>query len=65
MSQADQVERMADREADDLAERFNSGEITREQYDAGMRDIQREVRAAYEEDREAALRDVDADWGMR
>jgi hypothetical protein len=63
MSRVDQVERMADREAEHLAEQLESGAITREQYNDGMREIQRDVRAAYEEDREDALRDVDADWG--
>lgn len=65
MSRAHQAERMADREADYLAEQLASGAITRAQYDEGMREIQRDVRAAYEEDREDALRGVDADWGVR
>jgi hypothetical protein len=65
MSRADRIERMADKEADYLAEQLASGAITRQQYNEGMREIQRDVRAAYEEDREDALRDVDADWGVR
>lgn len=63
MSRADQAERAADREAEYYAERFASGEITREEYNRQMQELQRDVRDAYEQDREDALREVDAEWG--
>lgn len=59
----DQVERAADREADYYADQLANGEITREEYNIAMREIQRDVQDAYEQDREDALREVDADWG--
>lgn len=64
MSRVDQLERAAEREEDALADDFNNGLITREEYNSRMRDIQRDMREAYEQDREDALRDVDAEWGM-
>lgn len=64
MSRVDQIERAAEREEDALVEDYNNGLITREEYNSRMRDIQRDVREAYEQDREDALRDVDADWGI-
>ncbi len=59
----DQVERAAEREEDALTADFNEGRITRDEYNKQMREIQRDVQAAYEQDREDALRDVDAEWG--
>jgi len=59
----DQVERAAEREEDALTADFNNGLITRDEYNKQMREIQRDVPAAYEQDREDALRDVDTEWG--
>lgn len=64
MSRVDQSERAAELEEDALADDYNNGLITREEYNSRMRDIQRDVREAYEQDREDALRDVDAEWGI-
>lgn len=63
MSRAWNAERMADREEEALARDLNEGRITRDQYNAAMKELQRDVRDAYEMDREDALRDVDAEWG--
>lgn len=63
MSRADQAERMADKEEAYWEEQFAAGLITRETYNAEIRNLQLEIRAAYEQDREDALREVDAEWG--
>ena len=63
MSRAWQAERAMEREENALADDYNSGRISLEEYNQGMRELQRDVRAAYEEDREDALRDLDAEWG--
>jgi predicted RNA-binding protein associated with RNAse of E/G family len=63
MSRAHNAENAADREADQLLRDFNEGLITREDYNAAMRELQRDVRDAYEMDREDALREVDNEWG--
>ena len=49
--------------SDALTADFNNGLITRDEYNKQMREIQRDVPAAYEQDREDALRDVDTEWG--
>ena len=63
MSRAWNAENAADREADQLLRDFNEGLITREDYNAAMRELQRDVHDAYEMDREDALRAVDDEWG--
>lgn len=63
MNRSEQMTRAADREEEYYAQQLAEGSITREQYNAYMREIAQDVRAAYEQDREDALRDVDADWG--
>jgi hypothetical protein len=63
MSRAWQIERQLDREEDRLLADYNAGSISREDYNAEMRQLQHDAREAYEMDREEALRDVDADWG--
>jgi hypothetical protein len=63
MSRAWQVERQLEREEDRIVEDYNAGRITREEYNAEMRQLQRDARDAYEQDREDAIRDVDAEWG--
>lgn len=64
MSRADQAERAADREEEYYAQQLADGAITRQQYNEYMRELQRDVRDAYEQDREDALRDVDGEWGI-
>ena len=63
MSRAWQAERAADREEDALARDLAEGRISQATYNAEMRNIQREFRDAYEQDREDALRSVDDEWG--
>ena len=63
MTRAWNAETAADREAEQLLRDFNEGLITREDYNAAMRELQRVVRDAYEMDREDALREVDNEWG--
>ena len=63
MNRSEQMTRAADREEEHYAQLLAEGSITREQYSAYMREIAQDARAAYEQDREDALRDVDADWG--
>jgi hypothetical protein len=63
MSRAWQAERMADREEELLARDLAEGRITQTEYNAEIRNLQREVRYALEQDREEALRQVDDEWG--
>lgn len=63
MSRAHQIERQLDREEDRLCADLNAGRISRADYNEEMRQLQRDARDAYEEDREDALRNVDAEWG--
>lgn len=63
MSRAWQVERQLDREEDRIVRDFNNGVISREEYNAEMRQLQRDAREAYEMDREDAQRAVDEEWG--
>ena len=63
MSRAWQAERLADREEEALSRDLSEGKITVAQYNAEIRNLQREIQRAYEDDREDALRAVDDDWG--
>jgi len=63
MSRAWQAERMADREEELLSRDLAEGRITQAEYNAEIRNLQREITAAYHEDREDALRRVDDEWG--
>lgn len=63
MSRAWQMERLADREEEALARDLAEGRITQSEYNAEIRNIQREVRYAYEQDQEDARRAVDDAWG--
>jgi hypothetical protein len=54
---------MADREEEALGRDLSEGRITSAQYNAEIRNLQREIRYAYEQDREDALRNVDDEWG--
>ena len=63
MSRAHQAEHAAEREEEAATQDFADGLITRDEYNRRIREIQNDVEAAYESDREDALRDVDAEWG--
>ena len=63
MSRAYQAERLAAREEELLARDLAEGRITQTEFNTEMRNLQREVRYAYEQDREDALRAVDEEWG--
>lgn len=64
MSRADAFERYADREEERLLRDFNEGLITREEYNAAMRELQREARDAYQADIDEAHERVRDDWGQ-
>lgn len=63
MSRAWQAERMLAREEEALSRDYESGALTREEYNAAMRDLQREARAMYEEDVQDAYDRVRDEWG--
>lgn len=63
MSRAWQVERQLDREENRIVEAFNRGDMSRDEYNTEMRQLQRDAREAYESDREDAMRAVDEEWG--
>jgi predicted RNA-binding protein associated with RNAse of E/G family len=58
MSYESQIER----EEDHLVEQVNSGQITREQFNKEMRELQREYRAMAQENAERAYDDEMARW---
>lgn len=58
-----QIDRLVDREEEYWGKQLAEGLITLEEYNTEMRNLQREVREAYEADLEDARREVDADWG--
>jgi hypothetical protein len=64
MSRAWQAERAAEREQAHLDRLRAEGRISDAEYNAECRNIARELRAAYEEDRLDALRAVDDEWGL-
>jgi hypothetical protein len=63
MSRAWQAERYADREEELLSRDLAEGRISQAEYNAEIRNIQREVTDAYHQDREDALRQIDDEWG--
>lgn len=63
MSRAHQVERQLQREEDRIVEAFNRGELSRQEYNDEMRQLQREAREAYEQDLYDAQQAVRNDWG--
>ena len=64
MSRAYQVERQLDREEDRLSRDYNSGLISREDYNQGLRELQQEARDAYQQDLDEAAERVRDDWGV-
>lgn len=63
MSRAHQIERMMEREEEALSQDYDSGRITRDEYNAGMRELQRDARDAYREDIADAYERVRDEWG--
>ena len=63
MSRAWQAERQAEREQQALDDAYASGEMSREEHNEATRQIEREMRDAYEADREDALERVRDEWG--
>ena len=63
MSRAEQFARYADREEAQLWKDYNAGIISREEYNTAMMELQREGRAAMEEDQYEAQRSVQDEWG--
>lgn len=63
MSRAHQFERQMEREEEALSRDLANGSISQADYNEAMRDMQREARYAYEQDREDALERVRDDWG--
>lgn len=63
MSRASQAERAFERELELLDELYAEGRISLEQYRENCRELQRDLNAAYEEDREDAINAVNDEWG--
>ncbi len=63
MSRAYQAERAMEREQNALDQDFADDRITLEEYRRATRELERDLRACYEEDQEEALRAVREDWG--
>lgn len=63
MSRAWQAERAAEREQAAIDESYASGELSREEHNEASREIEREMRAAYEEDVYDAQQAVRDEWG--
>lgn len=65
MSRAHQVERQLDREENRLVDALNRGDISRADFNAEMKQLQRDAREAYQADRQEALERVRDEWGGR
>jgi len=63
MSRAWQIECHIEREEERLSRDYGNGNISREDYNAEMRELQREARDAYREDVEDAQARVGDEWG--
>ena len=64
MSRASQIEHLTDREAEHLSNQLNDGAISLTDYNAAMRDLQREERDAYRQDMEEAQERVNNEGGI-
>ena len=53
----------AEREQECLDEQLESGAMAQKEYNRQVRELQRDVAGAYEDDQQAALDQVDAEWG--
>ena len=65
MTRAEQFERYAAREGARLREDHAAGLISSEDYNADMQNLEREGRAAYEEDVYEAERAIADEWNIR
>jgi len=63
MSRAWQAERAAEREQAALDAAYERGDMTREEHNEACREIERELRGAYEEDLYDAQQAVRDEWG--
>lgn len=63
MSRAWQAERQAEREQKVADELYANGTLTREEHNEASREIERELRNAYQEDLEDAQQAVRDEWG--
>lgn len=63
MSRAYAIERAMEREEEALSRDYNEGRISRADYNEAMRELQRDARAAYEEDMHEAQERVRDEWG--
>lgn len=63
MSRAWQAERMMEREEEALSNALADGRISQADYNAEMRELQRDLRGAYEEDMHDAQERVRDEWG--
>jgi 3-hydroxyacyl-CoA dehydrogenase len=63
MSRAWQIERAMERAEEQLSRDLNEGRISQTDYNAEMRELQRDARAAYEEDMRDAQERVRDEWG--
>lgn len=63
MSRAHQFDRYAEQEEARLAADYEAGRISREEYNTGLRDLQREARDAYQTAMGDAADRVRDEWG--
>lgn len=64
MSRVWQAERAAEREQEALDAEFAAGEITRDEHNRRTREIEREMRDAYQADLDDAADRVRDEWGI-
>ena len=58
-----QIERAYERAADDLTKCYERGEMTREEYNEAMRELDRDARDEYEQARAEAMDELANEWG--
>lgn len=63
MSRAHSIDRHIEREEERLSRDFALGDISREDYNEALRDLQREAREAYQADMDDAAESVRDEWG--
>lgn len=63
MSRAWQAERAMEREMEALDRQYSAGELTLAEYNEAQRELQRDLRGAYEEDMYDAQQSVRDEWG--
>lgn len=58
-----QIERSYEREAEALQRQYDEGQLTRQEFNEAMRQLDRDARDAYEEERQRAHDEVDQQFG--